>query len=254
MNDPEMFSSFYYLPVKSMGRHTMLLLCRLINLLNEFRNTLFLLKDLILRDIEKFNLLDLFYLRLREIKKQEKSDFPLISVLIGILKDYLQFKADSGIPPYTFDILIWEATQGLLKGNFLRWHLINPQDKKKEESGSGAKKEWRICPAPVWQLIKTDYNIPFVIPSFNGWEVDKRKISKGVFYFILVAVSEIKCKFIRIGEKEYHTLDSLMKLPSEEFTERISSMMDEKGLHKLVNKLFSTGIIEAVEKPDRKLF
>jgi hypothetical protein len=46
---PEMFSSFYYLPVKTVKHKEMHYLCRLLNLLFHFRNTLYLLRDLLNR-------------------------------------------------------------------------------------------------------------------------------------------------------------------------------------------------------------
>lgn len=55
VQEPEIFSSFYYLPVKSLSRESIIILTRFINLMGKFRNTLFLIGTDIVKDIEDYN-------------------------------------------------------------------------------------------------------------------------------------------------------------------------------------------------------
>ncbi len=203
---PGIFSSFYYLPVRSVKRVPMVILCRLINIIPDFCNTIFLLKDLIRQDIKEINLLELYLSRFSEIRKLMDSDFPLASILIGYLKKYMKSK-QKVIPEHFWDVFIWEANQSLLKARFLRWQLTGRYDSFIK--GSNDVPAGHFISTPLWQIQTTSYEMHAILPSKNGWKTEKPETRKGKFHYLLTTISEKNCKFMRIRPQEFELLDVL---------------------------------------------
>jgi radical SAM superfamily enzyme YgiQ (UPF0313 family) len=241
---PSVFSSFYYLPVNSMDRESMVILCRFVNLSGEFRNTIFLLRELIQNDLHGNTLLDIFFFGLDDIKEKQKSDYPLVSAWISLLKKYLQSKSDHEVPLYVYDVFIWEATQSLLKARFLRWQLLHPRKLKVKSRDIQPANYRKIIPTFLWDILSTSYNLSAIVPSKNGWVTEKLKIRKGLYHYLIVAVSEDSCNLIRLKTEDYKLLKELQEMSMDEFIIKESSFKAEDEWKKWIAKMIRIGVFE----------
>jgi radical SAM superfamily enzyme YgiQ (UPF0313 family) len=203
---PEIFSSFYYLPVNSIDRNLMHVLCSLINYSGDFRNTLFLLADHIQKNLKQNQLLKLFHDNYRNLSTHVNSGLPVVSWLSAIIGNYLEKFGSENIRPYIFDVYVYEATRSSLIARFARLHLINPANETDFQRKQGNDETKKLIQIPIWQIIRTSYNLKSILPSQNGWKKGKLSIRKGDYRYILIATSEKKCKLVKINAPDFNFL------------------------------------------------
>lgn len=241
---PDLFSSFYYLPVNSISRKSIVTICRLINNLREFRNTLFLLQDEISNDIKDISLLDLCLSNEKEIKKQLSSDKPSTSFLINLFKKYLRSKFNNNIPNQIKQVFVWEATQNILKEKFLRWRIIYPALRSRNKKlNSEMLLKGNFFVTPVWNLIKTDINLELAIPEKNNWKRNLEIKKSGQYFYIVIAISDKNCKLISINSIEFELIKILLNSSINEFLDYTFEKFDIVKMKKWLNKLYRFGLI-----------
>lgn len=241
---PAIFSSFYYLPVKSLSHQSIILLTRLINIFREFRNTMFLIKDSVLKDIEEFDLLHIFEHNKNELKNHLYANRNSASlVIIRLLQFYLTNRYKEEMTSQIKNVFLWESTQNILKDKFLQWKLAIPNSQKELKKLS--KKNLNlssVTPTPIWQVLSTNLNLNRIIPEKNGWKniALKRKFN---YYYLLVATSGKNCKLIAIKIKEYELLYVLRNDSEKKFIEKAKEAFNSNELDKWYSYLIRTGIL-----------
>lgn len=248
---PEIFSSFYYLPVSLMDHESVVILCRLINVLHNFRNTVFLLREYINRDIRGMRLLEFFLSRVDEIKELQKSDYPLVSVCTNLLKNYLLLHKPNEIPLFIFDIFVWESTESMLQAKFLRWQIIHPEHQQIQKRKLLPEDYADLFPTPLWQIFTTDYDIAAIAPTKNGWKTESIKIRKRKYFYLSVAKSEDKCDLTRLTARDYGLLTGLKGQPDSEYLRTKASFRNEKSRNQWMAKMVKLSVLGTNELHDQ---
>ena len=238
-NYPEIFSSFYYLPVQTLKRQEIIFICHFINKQSNFRNTLFLLSRFINSDLGDSNLLQLLIKEYKLIISEGRDQNTVASHWIKIINRFINKKRAELKNPFIDDIFTFEAFSSLLKTLLASWQLINPLITNLKLSG-----DIIIKPTPVWKIITTNYRLEKIVPSENSWAVNKPRIRKGTYKYLLVAVTETKCKRIRINNREEYLLQSLMKLSFSEYVKKVNTIQNKKETLLWINKMRRLGIVE----------
>jgi hypothetical protein len=173
----------------------------------DFRNTLFLLRDLLKEDILGVRLLDLYLGNCLKIKNQLESGSPPVIFWVGVIEEYLISKSDKRIRPEVYDVFAYEATKAMLQARYALWQLIDPEQPPSARDHFSAA---RYCPDwsfPVWQILSTTYKLSSVLPSENGWK--KLRFRKGIYFYLLIAISEKQCKLLKINSVEFSLLKNI---------------------------------------------
>jgi hypothetical protein len=144
---------------------------------------------------------------MQNIKNQLKSGMPAVTFWIRAIENYLSAKSDSGIHPKVYDVFAYEAIKVMLQARFARCQLIIPQIKHVPKILSSTGASCHIKLSPLWQVMTTSYKLTSILPSENGWR--KLRIRKGIYYYLLIATSEKRCKFLKINGLEFQLLKDL---------------------------------------------
>lgn len=236
---PGIFSSFYYLPVKTLSHSEMSFLCQIINSLPNFRNTLFLLRKLLLADTEGTKLLQHFKKWYKLMQINDFSKTPVISHATRFLRNYILENANRINTPELNDIFAYEAFQGLILARFNRWQLIKQQLKTGEKTN-----RLQITPTPAWNILTTSYKLNRIIPSENKWDTTKTGKRKGRYIYLMVANSPDKCKRYQINNTDEYLLRSLSETNIDEFITMTGSDVTKTEIMTWLKKMKRLGVIE----------
>ena len=236
---PEIFSSFYYLPVKPIGRDEMLFLRYIINQSKHFRNTLFLLSELIEKDIKDADLLSLFKIEHKRITTEKKDQDPVVLHWIKVLDDYIIRNSAKIKTAYLKDIFAYEGYSALLTTIYSSWQLIQPKTNNHK-----FQYNFKIKPAPIWKILTINYNLENTLPSENKWEVITKRLRKGKYNYLLFAITGDKCRRIRINETELFLYKNLSELSFSDYVEKVKLVIDTENALLWLKKLRRWGILE----------
>jgi radical SAM superfamily enzyme YgiQ (UPF0313 family) len=206
---PELFSSFYYLPVSTLDRLSLYHLKNLVNQLHQFRNTLFILKETLHKDLQNTNLFLIFLKHLPNLKEHMNKKIPPITFLITCLKDYLLAKHAFADNRFIYHVFAYESIIALMLARYVRWKMIEQYSEMNKSSEFPQKKTGCYHLVPYWQTISTFYRLKSILPSENGWRTRKLNARKGDFNYLIIAVSDLKCKVSRITSAELGFLNQL---------------------------------------------
>jgi hypothetical protein len=241
---PSLFSSFYYLPVKSISRDSIVTLCRIINIMREFRNTLFLLEDEIKNDIANYSLLDIFLQIKNEIKRFLSANNPPAYLFINLITKYLKYKFSENVPLQIKNVFLWEATQNLLKNNYSCWQIIEPDTKHSKTHFQLQKiKNGKFSISPVWRILNSNFDLNQLIPEKNNWKRISEDIKTENHNYLIAARSDKFCKLITIDSVEYDLLDVLQKDSKENFLQQAINIYNPPKLAEWLLKLMEIGVI-----------
>ncbi|WP_340113177.1 B12-binding domain-containing radical SAM protein [Maribellus mangrovi] len=241
---PELFSSFYYLPVKTLKREEMVFLNKLINKMNLFRNTIYLLSDSIRADAKTVELVHVVKEVYKQLHPKKESNLPVVVHWIHILSHYIE-QRNNNLPPYFRDIFNLDSYVALILTINSKWRLNHIPKTQKVVSNDS-----QILPTPVWKILKTNYILESIIPSKNGWRNNKKHLRKGLYYYLIVAISPIKCKKIRLNQKEVHFLENLSKLNFSDYVKKNKSVGSKKEILSWLKKMQRLGVVELSNKID----
>jgi hypothetical protein len=242
---PAMFSSFYYLPIKSISRESIIILSRFINLLGKFRNTLFLIGNDVINDIEEYNLLHIFLQNRKELKQQILSDNSNILIIINLIKLYFEYKYRGNLSEQIKQVFKWEASQNLLIDQHLKWTLYKPVLKKRSfKNKEENKKINSMFSAPGWDIHISNYDLEKIIPEKNGWikQINENN-EENKFYYLLTVLSNKDCKLLNINSKEFELLNTLKQNSFELFLEKAKSSFSDQEMGKWLSHLEKNGVI-----------
>ncbi len=240
---PEIFSSFYFLPVKTMDRDAMVHLRMLLNKISLFRNTLFLLSEQIKKDLKSGNLFRAFQAYYISTQSKNELNVPVVNQLVKILSAYIEKKRPEIKVVYLQDIFNFEAHVALLLTLYTGWRFENIKPPVRK-----IKKDFTIKPTPVWRVLRTSYILEKTIPSINHWENNKSRFRKGSYYYLVVAVSVIKCKKIKLNAKEVFLFENLSELFVKDYVKRIKTVFSEREAILWLKKMEQLGVIEIMGK------
>jgi radical SAM superfamily enzyme YgiQ (UPF0313 family) len=239
MDYPHTFSSFHYLPVKSLKRDKIVFINQMINKISLFRITILILSDYLEKDIKSINLLALAEKEFDKIISDNTSQIPTVSHWIRIIYDYIERNSLSSKIPYLTSIFNYEAYQALLKTLYSGWQhfrVISKQVKLTDE--------FLIKPTTLWKTLTTDYKPERIISFFNENREVNLKCRKGIYHFLMVAKSEKECRKLKINSKELFLLNNLSELSYSEYAKRVKTALTGNELSAWLKKMKRLGVIE----------
>lgn len=243
---PQIFSSFYYLPVKTLNHREMSFLCHLINSMSHFRNTLFILRDIIETDIKKKNLLKLFKTRYKTISSDELSNTPIVSHWIKFLRTYILDNKNRISDQSLNDVFTFEAFQALILARFNRWQTIKPQ-----LNVDNITEHPEIMPSPSWNILSTSYKLNKIMCFENEWGKIKTRKKRGHYTYLVIAVSPVKCRRIQINKTDEYLLKNLSECDIDDFISKVGNDIKINEVFNWLKKMKKLGVIEISSKMNK---
>jgi radical SAM superfamily enzyme YgiQ (UPF0313 family) len=239
---PEIFSSFYYLPVKTLQHQEIHLLCRLINLLFHFRNTLYLLGRFIEEDTKNKKLLLLIKDDFASWVDKGKENKPIISHLIELIRNYLHHNKRRIASQEIDDVFAFEAFQALLTTQYGFWQFVREREVKPQP-----RDKIYIKSKTVWKVLNTKFNLSGILPAEHQWNGAGIKKVKGNFNYLLAAVSNMKCIRFRIYKNDHLLLNLPGEITLENFLKLAAEKVPEADALKWLKKMERRGLLEIIQ-------
>jgi len=236
---PHIFSSFYYLPVKSLERDKIVFINQMINKISLFRNTMLILAEVLKTKLQSVNMLSLAENEFHQIIKSDTTQNPVVSNWIRIIHGFIKRNNLDSEYPHLFTIFNYEAHQALLKTVYSGWQHFWVDTKQVKLTF-----DCKIKPTPLWKTLTTKYHPEKIIASLNEYCESSVKYRAGNYHFLMMAKSEKDCKTLRINNKELFLLNNLSELSYIEYAEILKPVLSKEETFAWVKKLRRLGVIE----------
>ncbi len=248
-NDPEFYSSFFYLPVKELSRPLLTFISNLVNLVHFFTPTLMVIKESTNRGIEEI----LELLDIDMISKKEQNDLVsrryALKSLVNIIKKVV---ADNAIklPDYISDIIQLDMTKAFMA---IKMTLVNQKRSLSDEfiNGSG-----EIYPAnsieilPVWKILSLNYSLLEKTINFKILNNQKLKLKIGKNKYLVIGISENEAEVIKLSNNLSFILENLSNMRISEFLKMCRKRYDEKTSWEILDDFRKIGVIRIMENTE----
>ena len=246
--NPDLFSSFYYLPIKDINRDNLFSLSRLVNDFRNFPDTINMIREYLKKDIKSVSMFDFLEKQLMVYRKEENSGYPELFCLVDGLNDYLTYLEKKGLPFYAWEIFILETAKLFMQKKFIRRQLIQPRKGVWGKLNDKFDIEDHIVSTTHWKLVTTNYKISSILEKNKKGNLSGIKLRRGQYKYLVVACSEKKSIFMKLTEKQYKVMEKLGDMRVIDFFEVGRKFMDEIAFWKFLRKLARIGIVEVDKK------
>ncbi|MBE9480680.1 MAG: radical SAM protein [Bacteroidetes bacterium] len=243
-NNPTLFSSFYFLPIKATTRDNLLSLSIMVNDLRDFPDTINMIADYLKNDIKNIFFFKILEDQIQKYRKDKKSGYPEFFCLVNGLCDYITYLEEKGLPVYIRDILLMETTKKSLRIKFI-WKQINKPGK-----GSPCKPQNKIdlkdqlVSTGNRGLISTNYKISSILAKHKEGNLSGAGLHYGQYKYLVAACSEKKSISIRLSEKHNKVMEKLEDMRVIDFFNICRRFMNDREIWKFLRKLIRMGVVE----------
>lgn len=241
-NDPEFYSSFFYLPVKELSRQLLTFTCNLVNLVHFFVPTLMVVKELTNRGIEEIlELTDIDILSKKEQNDLVRRRYAL-EFLVNIIKKVVADNANK-LPGYISDIMQLDMTKAFMA---IKMTLLNQKRSLSDEFNDGSGD---IDPAnsieilPVWKILSLNYSLSEKTINFKAFNNKKLKSKIGKNKYLVIGLSENKSEVNKLSDNLSFVLENLSNMRVSEYLQMCRKRYDEKTSWEILGDFRKMGVI-----------
>lgn len=241
-NYPDLFSSFYYLPVESASRETMIKINTLVNNISKYFGTFKIINE-----------------KIQRVINEGRSEAPLLSFiennidqndpiesLVHLLADFI-CKYKKELPEITSDVFIAETGGMFVCQRLLVSQLLN---RRKFTWGDALynDEKW-LVPTPHWTVIRTDYPVS----ELSGFVKDdcRGTIDQKVSYTLVVPKDEKEAIYYNIKRWQLDALKELKeKIRVDAFLCKLKEYDNKKDYEKFLSRIAKLDIIRFSNSDD----
>jgi radical SAM superfamily enzyme YgiQ (UPF0313 family) len=243
MSDKKTFSSFYYLPNAEISRQTYLFLADLANYIEHFLSTLVLIRDHIqLAELNK-DLLGYIENNIPEYQYGEDMVLPELYFLTDIVKKYLEYLQNNGMPAYVWDVFQADFTKAFMISMYERWQLTQAGKRKPHGGIIKPCAEDKIRPVPYWKLIETNHYLHDYVHDPVGMK-GKAKFRSGHYHYLILPISHRMARIIKVPKAHVPTYRELKESTVAEFIRKNVVILGEDRTHEILRKMIRWRLVE----------
>ena len=244
--DPEMFSSFFYLDNPFINRATYLYITNLVNHLHNFIPTILSLGDYIKKDINRLDILDYIDSNIHLYTEKESVKLPELTFLIESIKKYLVYLEENrDMPDYTWGIFQADVEKAATLVKYKKWQVSRHHSPALTDSADEYKGTSQIRVIPTWKLFKSYFNIYHRITDPISHK--DKKPGKGLFYYVIQPESDFAAKIFKFPVKHWHTLENMTDTTVNEFVRENQPGMSETESRKLLKRMVKLNMAEVLK-------
>ena len=237
---PDLFSSFYFLPVEAAERKTLVTLSRCGNFVPNFVNTLSAVWQWLEADMRRCSLVDLIE------KRGEQTDSDSNRILIELtraLREYIAGLPESAESRKIMSVLIAEAAMAMVKRKFVTEQLIEARQSTAYGDDFEVDQRSAIVVNSYWTVIDTSYDISDLVRQIAG-ESHGRGDVVGRYWYLVVATSERKAQLFRMSDQQRVLLTVLADGSVAQFLDDVSYLCDRSRGLEFLARLASLGVLQ----------
>jgi radical SAM superfamily enzyme YgiQ (UPF0313 family) len=245
--DKEIFSSYYYLENSAIRRESYLFISSIVNLLSSFIPTLVLLRDRIIKDIRRINILDYVEKKMPDYLSIDSISEPGLFFLMDSIQKYLFFLKNKKL-----HVVHWEIFQA----NFIRASVLimyNNWQVYRVPGTGGTKRisqknyQDTIKVLPVWKMFESNYNICNYI-NFPSIHTNDKIPRKGHYSFVVIPISDRETEIFNIPRKFIRIIKNLKDTSVAEFISNAKPDLEEKDSMYLLRRLIKLNMVEVLHQ------
>ncbi len=240
---PEMFSSFYYLPIDSVKRETLVAMSKFTNLLQDFRMTVRMIWPQLHEDLRKGSFIKYFEKQLVRFQNNDNSE--LMGMIHGF-KSYLFDKSKEISLEPVYAVFIAEVSMAIMRRKFITWQIIEPQQARSKNMDVKSNFMNRIKSSPFWTIVTSSYRVDGVITDFENEKLQTSGLQKGQYQYLIIAENERTSNIYRLKDWQSNILDVIDGETVRSMIEAGSNIAGKKESYRFLRKLFRTGAISVV--------
>ena len=248
-NDPEFYSSFFYLPVKELSRPLLTFTTNLVNLVHFFTPTLMVVKESTDRGIEEIlELIDIDIISKKKLNGLVRRRYAL-EFLVNIIKKVVTDNANK-LPGYISDIMQLDMTKAFMA---IKMTLLNQKRSLSDEFNDGSED---IDPAnsieilPVWKILSLNYSLLEKTIKFKAFNNKKLKSNIGKNKYLVIGISENESYVSKLSDNLSFVLENLSNMRVSEYLQMCSKRYDKKTSREILCDFREIGVIRIIEKTE----
>ena len=252
---PELFSSFYHLPIEGASRHTLVSLAVLINHLQDFGTTIRGLWISMGCNFEKIGWLDEFERRFE--RKEGLRHCELYSLVEWLEESICACPIENRGPLQS--LLLAETARAVTKRIYITYQVLSPASERGALRFDDDKIDADAFVVPYWCLLEVPYNLEeIVIYGDAQWRQRQNLLESqhgvrtefGVptvpplYYYLVTATNERAAEIYSVSGQQYEFMKKLVQATrSDNSISMLASWAKEAG-SQLVRRLSSIGILQ----------
>lgn len=244
-NNPDIFSSFFYLENKFVSRSTILFICNLINQLNSFVPTLVAINKYLERDYRKYNLLELLEMQIPKYSEKYIKFESELFFLFDAIKNYLLYLRAFKLPLYCWSVFQADYTKAFVLFKYNKWQTEGINKKAQTKVPGIIFPNNRIEVLPIWQLVRSEFYIypTLVNPIKNVGSFIPRR---GEYYYLIRAISDRETSVLKIPKKLSFILMDLTDMSVKEFVSRCYPNFNENNSLQILKRLLKLELVKVL--------
>lgn len=243
--DPELFSSFYYLPVDCAERATLLRLGRVVDRLQNFQQTVRMLWPLLAEDLPRVSPIRKLAERLAHPSSEgETADEALL--LIAGLSEYILAHGDYPFTAFVWDVFLAESAVALMMLRFMTRQVLSPRRGRWGKLSARFLPTDRLLAEDCWTVIHTRHELAKVR---SGWARGTLAVAPppaGSFRYLIVAASERSAGIFLIAPWQERLLSALGRGASvAELRTLAAPVAGGAAVRRLLSRLGRLGVVRS---------
>jgi radical SAM superfamily enzyme YgiQ (UPF0313 family) len=243
MSDKRTFSSFYFLPNAEISRQTYQFLTNLVNNIEQFLPTLILIRKYIQQAELDTDLLGYIEKNIPEYQYREDKVLPELFFLTDILKKYLEFLVEMGLPAYTWDVFQADFTKAFMIFKYIHWQITQATNHKPQGMIIKPEPEDIIKPVPYWKLIQTNYYLHDYMHDPVRMK-GKAKFRSGNYNYLVIPISHRMARFLKVPLNHVQTYRELKETTVKEFIRKNVVILGEDQSYRILRRMIRWGMVE----------
>ena len=231
---PDIFSSFYIIPLEGIEPETIYWLRKCANLTQDYRHTIKMILNENKEPIVSINFIKLFTDTIFNLKNKSNADIHMANKCIRKIISLITKKEIREIVGDAFAI---ESAMAITKRNF----TTEPTSKLSENTDKGLPNI--ISLTPYHQVVTTKYDINDLRSPMNCSPVNHKKTNR----YVIVACNEEKGKVFRMKERQHNMYKIIEKYNGKPFSESFNDLCnfgDSSEVKAFTRHLYETGILQ----------
>lgn len=244
-NDPEFYSSFFYLPVKELSRPLLTFTCNLVNLVHFFVPTLMVVKESTDQGIEEvLKLIDIDIIGRKEQNDLVNRRYAL-EFLVNLIKIVVADNANK-LPGYISDIMQLDMTKAFMAIKMTLFNQKRSLSDKFNDGSGNIDRANSIEILPVWKILSLNYSLLEKTVNFKALNNQKLKSKIGKYKYLVIGIAENESDVYKLSDNLSFVLENLSNMRVSENLRMCHKRYDEKTSWEILDDFRKIGVIRII--------
>lgn len=244
--DKIIFSPYYYLENSAVSRKTYLFISSVVNILNSFIPTLISLRHYILKNLQKFDILDYLERIMPEYMNKDSICEPAFFFITDSIQKYLSYLKNKGLAVFHWEIFQADFTKAAVLIQYQKWQVSETISKGNEKKNKKINDSKILKVIPVWKMFESNYNIYNYI-KYPSNSINNKNPRKGNYWYLVLPVSDRETEILQVPRKYARIIKDLKDTTVREFVQSAKPELKEKESMQFLRKIIKLNMVEVTD-------